>query len=269
MVFANENPNAPLKERGHVMFMHSNTVDVRYAEFHELGRTDKSQPLDNFKVNGSGFILKDSDGNSIPADPDTVDNRRGRYSFHFHRTGTETDSQPAIAKGNAVWGSPGLGYVHHESHARFEDNAAYNTFGAAFVTESGNETGAWINNIAIKSQGTGLAKEVVRFTHDVGVPGVGFWFQGRIVQNSGNVAANHREAGFIYVLRGILRENPSADTIDLPQILKGATDIGPDIPNIKGFANNEAFGSKMGLAVVKENPLQSHDVRSVLDGFKA
>ncbi|MEM9216356.1 MAG: G8 domain-containing protein [Cyanobacteria bacterium P01_F01_bin.150] len=269
IVFANENPNAPIQERGHVMFMHSDDVDVQYAEFNQLGRTDKSKPLDDFKVDGRGFLIKDSDGNPIPADPRTVDNHRARYPFHFHRTGTEASSKAAIAKGNAVWGSPGLGYVHHESHAIFEDNAAYNTFGAAFVSESGNETGAWIDNIAIKSQGTGSLKEATRFTHDVGAPGVGFWFQGRIVENKGNISANQREAGFLYSLRGILRKNPTADNLDLSQIAKGATEIKPDIPNIKGFEDNEVFGSKTGLAVIKGNPKQEHDVRSVLDGFKA
>ena len=34
---------AEVYERGHIMFMHNDDVDVRYAEFHELGRTDKSE----------------------------------------------------------------------------------------------------------------------------------------------------------------------------------------------------------------------------------
>ena len=33
-----------IHERGHTMFMMSKNIDVRYAEFFELGRTDKTIP---------------------------------------------------------------------------------------------------------------------------------------------------------------------------------------------------------------------------------
>ena len=127
--------------RGHVMFMHTDKVDVRYAEFLELGRTDKSKPARD--VSRISPVLADS-------------NAKGRYSFHFHRNGIPEFADQrnvAVAIGNAAFGSPGWCYVHHNSHALFDNNAAYRCFGSGFVAENGNEVGSWTRNIAIFSQG--------------------------------------------------------------------------------------------------------------------
>lgn len=43
--FETENgETVPVHRRGHVMLMHHTNYDVRYAQFHYLGRTDKSVP---------------------------------------------------------------------------------------------------------------------------------------------------------------------------------------------------------------------------------
>ncbi|MEO1519082.1 MAG: G8 domain-containing protein, partial [Bacteroidota bacterium] len=271
VVFANENPDVPIQERGHAMFMHSNDVDIRYAAFEELGRTDKSEPLDDFKEARNGRPQLDADGVPVSNDPEDITNRRGRYSLHIHRVGVEPGSDPAFVQGNAVWGSPGLGYVHHDSHAIFDNNAAYDVFGSAFISEQGNETGTWTNNIAIKGEGTGRApKGGGNFAlHDPGKSGVGFWFQGRVVGNEGNVAASQREAGFVYSLRGPLQKDVLADNIEFPQIAGAEDEVGAGKPHIHDFTNNEVIASDSGLKVFKSNPKQDHDVRSVLDGFTA
>jgi len=103
-----------VSERGHVMFMHTDNVDVRYAEFHELGRTDKS--TEAFDASDFDDIASDS-------------NVKGRYALHIHRAGSEAEGEPAVLDGNAVFGSPGWGIVHHDSYAHLENNATYNTFG--------------------------------------------------------------------------------------------------------------------------------------------
>ena len=88
--FETENAElAEVAERGHVMFMHNDDVEVRYAEFHELGRTDKSD--DAFAASEFDEIASDS-------------NVQGRYAVHIHRAGTETDDYPAVLEGNAVFG---------------------------------------------------------------------------------------------------------------------------------------------------------------------
>lgn len=126
--------DVPVYQRGHVMFMHSPSVDVEYAEFSELGRTDKS-------------IRAVDAATATEITSDT--NVKGRYALHLHETGVEALSPETIVKGNAIWGSPGWGIVQHASSSDIENNATFNTFGAGYVAETGDETGVWHNNIAI------------------------------------------------------------------------------------------------------------------------
>lgn len=252
---------AAVHQRGHVMFMHNDDVDVRYAEFHELGRTDKSR-----------FAFKAADFDEIAPDS----NVQGRYSFHFHQTGVEDLANPAIAIGNAVFGSPGWGYVHHDSNAILHSNASYDTFGAGFVAETGNETGAWTDNIAIYAKGiswttpkNGAEANFAAF--DLGRTGDGFWFQGRMVDSVGNIAASVN-TGFVYFHR-----SPSegghisfdAAVFDFPEALHHSQSVGPARPPILAFRDNEAFAARAGLQVTKANPNQGHDVHSVLENFTA
>jgi len=246
-------------ERGHVMFMHSDAVDVRYAAFHELGRTDKSMPAVNAHMVES---------------PTSETNVKGRYSFHFHRTGTADQRNPAMAVGNAVFGSPGWGFVHHDSHAIFHDNASYKTFGAGFVAETGNETGAWTRNIAIYAKGVSWAapkngNDVENF--DLAKTGDGFWFQGRLVESIGNIAASVN-TGFVYFHRGPRENGPlpfDAMVFDFPEALGMRNSVGVDDAPILGFRHNETFAAKEGLHVVKANPNQGHDIHSHLSDFTA
>lgn len=244
--------------RGHVMFMHNQDVDVRYAAFEDLGRTDKSNPAHH---------LNTLDPNDIQSDT----NSQGRYAFHFHRTGTEDQDDPAIALGNVVDGSPGWGFVHHSSHANFVDNIAFDVFGASFVAEDGDETGIWWRNVAIKTEGIGYGSDKTKSGRDVarddvGRTGDGFFFSGRLVEAAENVAANTTH-GFVWMTR-TSAGNPDVDHTDIPDAYYGreyarATDWVP----IQGFSDNVAYGTQVGLIVVKRAIEQNHDVRSVLDGF--
>ena len=255
--FASESDrDLPVHQRGHVMFMHSPNVDVRYAGFYRLGRTDKSVPT--FEVTDIGNVTPKS-------------NARGRYSFHFHRTGTADQRKPAIAVGNAVFDAPGWGYVHHDSHAEFYDNVSFDTFGAGFVAETGNETGTWVNNLAIKAEGNEAFNPKNgndREAFDIGRTGDGFWFQGRMVRSVGNVAAsvNH---GFVYFHRGTGMLTFPADRFMLPEALGYGQDASADDTPIRNFHNNEAFACAVGLYVVKANPDQQHDIYTELTSFTA
>lgn len=254
---------AEIYERGHVMFMHNDDVDVNYAEFHELGRTDKSETA----LNASEFGQVDFDTNV-----------KGRYSFHFHRAGMEgEEDDPGMATGNAVYGSPGWGFVQHDSNAVLDNNATFNTFGAGFVAESGNETGAWTDNIAIFAKGvdwqpTKASNDVENF--DLGRSGDGFWFQGRMIESSDNIAASVNN-GFVYFHRGGWNFEDTrnilfdADTSKIPDALNNNEYIlGSHVPILE-FSGNEAFAAKTGLEIVKGNPNQGHDVHSILEDFTA
>ena len=251
--------NVSVSERGHVMFMHSDDVDVRYAEFFELGRTDKST---------RAFDFDDL------ASTTSTSNLKGRYSLHIHRAGLDDLDDPAILVGNAIWGSPGWGVVHHDSNAVISDNAAYDIFGAAFVAETGNETGRWSHNIAIKSIGVhGTAKHGADLdAFDLGRTGAGFWFQGRLVAAVDNVAAGVPGGhGFVYMSRGW-----PGDTIDVleenvPQSegLKYLDTAFINTPPIVQFKGNESFATGAGLEIIKASPRQGSDIRSVLEDFTA
>ncbi|MEM8505435.1 MAG: LamG-like jellyroll fold domain-containing protein [Cyanobacteria bacterium P01_D01_bin.1] len=253
IIIASENGDAvPIGQRGHTMFMHSDDIDIRYVEFRDLGRTDKSQPLDK-NIRGRKNVA-------------------GRYAAHIHRTGSSSD--PAILVGNVVDSSPGWGFVVHDSKAILENNFAYDVNGGAFVTESGNETGAFRNNISIKTGGLYSVNEKKGTkTHDFARTGVGFWFAGRLVENEGNIAAGSRNSGMFYMHRGSKLIDVNVKDLPIPEAAKSISNdgktVGVDQPPIQGFKNNEVFASGNGLRVIKNFPEQNNDLRSVLKGFKA
>ena len=251
----------PPSQRGHVLFMHSDDVDVRYAAFEELGRTDKS--FRSVDVNDVENVQSDT-------------NVQGRYSLHIHRAGVDNLDDPAILIGNTVTGSPGWGIVHHDSNALINDNAVFGAYGAAFVAETGNETGRWANNIAIQLGGADVLAKDGADTHafDLGRNGVGFWFQGRQVEAVGNVAASAPSGqGYVYNSRGqgfgVI--NPDASTSNLSDALRyeDETQAQTYQPAIQSFYGNTSIATQFGLYITKPGPNQGHDVRSELTGFYA
>jgi Bacterial Ig domain/G8 domain len=266
IVFRSEDPGAPVSQRGHVMFMHSRDVDVRYAEFSDLGRTDKST------------LARDTN-RTFPITP--TSNVKGRYSFHFHRNGIpamEDQRSPAIAIGNSARRSPGWCFVHHDSHALFDSNVAYDCFGASFSAETGNEVGSWTRNLAVYSKGVGWGdpKNMVSLPEfDTGNSGDCFWFQSRMVRAAENVAASCDNA-YSYFHRGAVDRSDGASQLSynarafqLPDALGLRTRVAPDDAPIRQFVDNEAFASRTGLHVVKANPHQNHDVHSHLKRLTA
>jgi len=238
------------------MFMGDALVDVRYAAFWQLGRTDKSF-----------LTLEASDFDVITA----TSNVRGRYAFHLHRKGILDVKNPAISIGNAVYGSPGWGYVHHDSNAIFHNNVSYDTFGAGFVAETGNEIGTWTHNLAIKAEGNSAFNPKNgndRELFDIGRTGDGFWFQGRMVRSINNIAAsvNH---GFVYLHRGSGMLSFPGSAFMLPEALTRSGLSGVDDAPILSFDGNESFASTVGVYVVKANPNQQHDVHSHFKNFTA
>lgn len=247
---------APTHRRGHVMLMHHTDFDIRYAAFEQLGRTDKRVP---------SFDL-DQLEETTP-----TSNVRGRYPLHFHISGIDQVEHPAMAVGNAVFASPGWGFVHHASNAVFHDNASFDTHGAGFIAETGDEIGAWTRNIAIKAEGNSAfnpknGNDPNSF--DMARSGAGFWFQGRMVRSVGNVAAsvNH---GYVYLHRGTRMRGFPNTVFSMPEALRRASQVSPDHPPILNFHDNEAFASAVGLFVVKANPNQRHDIHTHLSSFTA
>ncbi|UZO81214.1 T9SS type A sorting domain-containing protein [Aquimarina sp. ERC-38] len=223
-----------LTRRGHVMFMFNGDVDVKNALFKDLGRTDKSNILDDFKL---GVPVLSGTGNNADIDfpnmvegkmednPSKIENQRGRYALHFHKSLRGKNKGRLIqATGNVVWGSPGWGMVHHDSHANFSENVVLEISGGSMIAESGSETGIWSNNYVAgggekrKKVGPGeitISAQIRRTTRSVldddfrGSAGYGL--QGRAVEMVNNVASS---VGVAYHYQGSGENTIVADKVD-------------------------------------------------------
>ena len=219
------------KPRGHIMFMHTLDVDIRYVEANNLGRTDKSIILDDWD-----FTDLDANQNTGTPVTDGLRNPRGRYSIHFHRGGLDTSVFPAKpitplptaahVEGSVVNNDPGWGYVNHSSRVNFVRNVSYNVKGGAFNTESGNETGSFIENIAIRTvnsqnpimtaprpresytdgETTQALVDLREGRQDFAWQGDGFWFHSSGVTVKGNVVSGATGHAYVYWTDGLVEK---------------------------------------------------------------
>ncbi len=281
-----ENPGE-LEHRGHVMFMHSDDVHIVGAGFYGLGRTNKRMLIDDPvlrddpdnpghkttdvitdeinsehpelghrvlvpKVDVDGNPLLNPDGTPRLQIARTGMNPRGRYAVHFHRTGVDGISEPAVLSDCVVSGSPGWGVVNHSSNVDVTDNVVFNATGAAFVTEAGDELGSFDHNIAIHSRGSGEVVMGRERIQDFGHQGDGFWFQGGNVSVTNNVASGQRQSGFAFFPRGLDQSGVGLTTISGANLShfrwakrKLTYDVA-DVP-LKEFRGNSSFGVKTGF----------------------
>jgi Ca2+-binding RTX toxin-like protein len=233
-----ESEGTAIDHRGHVMFMHNDDVNIEYAGFYHLGRTDKSQPI-NDPVVQSDWTLK----------PGTGTNPRARYAVHFHRTGTANDGSPGVVIGSAVVDSPGWGFVNHSGNVNMYNNVAVGVNGAAFVSEVGDEIGGFYNNLAIGSTGTNESLAARFQIQDFGFSGDGFWFQGAGVSVVGNISAGNQGNAFVYYTLGLFGAQFSSANLVDPSIAGGAATIPIDLVPVRQFANNVGYASNIGLTI--------------------
>ncbi len=214
VLLTSENPEGV---RGHVMMMHTPDVSVQFAEFADLGRTDKSK-------------LLDVDGNVA-----------GRYPLHLHETGTDAGTSLSVLLGNSVHGSPGWGIVQHSSAAAVDYNFVHNIDGAGIVSEDGDEIGQWIGNFVTNIPGAGSKFSIERdeLNADFGHSGVAYENQARQIIQQDNIAAN-ANTGWMYRGAEVSVDNPDRDAIHFdPAPLKPVLDN--EEPAIIGFHNNSAI----------------------------
>jgi Ca2+-binding RTX toxin-like protein len=221
---------------GHVMFMHSRDVNISYGGFYQLGRTDKSKPI-NDPVIQSDWTLK----------PGTGTNPRARYAVHFHRAGVDDASDPAVITGSVVDGGPGWGFVNHSSNVDMIGNVAYGVNGAAFVSEVGDEIGGFYSNLAIGTTGTNEEPDAREGIQDFGFGGDGFWFQGAGVSVVGNISAGNQGDAFAYYTRGLFQGQFLTKNLLDPSIAKGAPSIPVGQVPIREFSGNVGYASNVSL----------------------
>ena len=195
--------NTDIERRGHFMVMHTLDAQVRGARFTDMGRTDKSRELEDIDF---GEIEPGAVGWDGSFERLNGTNVRGRYTVHVHRGGADPRSTPAVIADSVVTGDPGWAFTNHSSHVDFLRNVAYDNAGAGFFTEAGDETGRWIDNIAIRTvmptftlddEGA-IDPDLRADRQDFGVDGDGYWLQGNRVDLIGNVAAGSSAHGIIW-----------------------------------------------------------------------
>ena len=248
--------------RGHAMFMHSRDVDIAYAGFYKLGRTDKLQVVNDSVVKPDWKLQ-----------PGTGTNQRARYPVHFHRNGLTKDGNPSVIKGSAVVDSPGWGFVNHSSYVDMSQNVAYDVHGAAFATEVGDEIGGFYGNMAIGTTGSGEADNSRETPfQDFGHQGDGFWFQGAGVSVVGNISAGNQGHAFAYYTRGLIESTGRgrflSANLDDPSIANGQPTIDVGQVPVTNFRDNVGYSSFMGLLIryhLQESP---HGQRSRFENSK-
>jgi hypothetical protein len=267
VVLRSENPQGT---RGHVIFSGRPDIDIRYALFQGLGRTQLGV-LDNVQYGADGQATH------------VGDNQIGRYSLHFHHVfgpvKPQKNGYQFTVIGNAVDDASKWGITVHNSHyGLIRDNVVYDSRGAGIVTEDGTESfNVFAHNLALRSQGSGEFAPSSGYggaAPDPGGEGAGFWFRGpnNIIRD--NVAANTEVFGF-GIAAGALGEVripkfQGADTSQEDGYVLSDTTAMP----LLEFTHNEAYGAiQTGVAIGWNAKLQDtrvwHTTLNAVTAFPA
>jgi len=222
-----------VEHRGHVLFMHNNNVNINSVQFEDLGRTNKKYVLNETK-----FTSEDIDAEATHIGT----NQAARYPVHFHRAGI--DGKLGRINDCVVLGSPGWGYVNHSSNVAMRENIAYGVYGAAFITEAGDENGKFIGNMAIQTRGYGRSSvkgwKARRNEDDWGFGGNGFWLLGPNVDVVDNIVNGSSNSAFAFTrvtidsVTGVITPEKN---LELPY---------GKVP-LKSFVGNIAYGNSGGV----------------------
>lgn len=258
-----ESENHEIERRGHVMFMHTNAVDVNNVRFDHLGRTDKSRELDDIDFGDSAAEGGHKHEGEFELGPAT--NIRARYSVHVHRGGVDPNTTAARIAGSVVFNDPGWGFVNHSSNVDFIDNVAYDVLGGAFFTEAGDEVGSMVGNLAIRSfnpnpeqvfgDHDALDPDLRANLQDYGFQGDGYWLQGNRVMLHDNVSAGASGHGFILWTEGLLEKkgdrivNSMIDvsTLPDPSLVPDRDQIHVWWAPLAPVTDNVAYGGTIGF----------------------
>lgn len=189
--------------RGHVLLGGRAEVDIRYARFKDLGRTDALAPLDSTTRDQFARVTR------------VGTNQIGRYSLHLHHlVGPENPTNQGYQFrliGNTFddgrkWGLA----VHGSSFGLIQDNVVYKMQGGGFVTEDGSEIeNLFYRNFAARVYGTNLESSDDIMAGDTGRSGAGIW-----MRRTGNFLVENVVANVSYA--GVLINGGFSDHLPLP-----------------------------------------------------
>ena len=216
--------------QGHTLFTQRATVDIRFTQFTELGRTD--------------------------ARPTGGENQIGRYPVHFHHVmgpvAAPASGYQLTFVGNAVDGGAAehlrrWGVTLHNTHyGLIADNVIYNYSDASLATEDGSESYNLIDhNFAVRGIGTGDRV-------GDGNEAQGFWFRGPNNYVRRNVAANFdNDSGMPEAAYGFKYFQTYLGTVRVPtapgQDAAQHTLVDGNALPILEFTDNEAYGIAQGF----------------------
>ena|GEM_PF-1440301 len=282
-------------QRGHFMAMHNPTnIQVRNAEFVNMGRTDKSRLLDDLvwdhwvePVVFQSFVsaLGQECSQLVKPPKEDITNSRGRYSIHIHRAGALNGTNMVQVTGNVVRGNPGWAITHHDSHANVSDNLIFDVTGAALVSEAGNETGFWDNNLIVDvASGHSFdIYEATLFYDDYLFAGDGLAMKGRGVICRGNVVAGANNGIGIMNMNAAINNTLRMDAdalasfrpdfqfdqfpLDKNGYSKEGDGIMPvEIPLI--MEDNTLINCSIGLKSIERDMGVNNESRSIFDNLK-
>ena len=258
-----------LQKRAHTMFMRHADVDTRYASFKNLGRTDVNPTLWVHGWAGGGPLLDGPGGNPI-ANPINV---RGRYPIHFHWAGGPYMASPQInAIGLTSWAPidevpiPGWAFTQHSTRMAVEDCFTFNVRGAGFVSELGNETGHWVDCLAMftrsDGEGHGWGDRHEELNNHNGAGGIGFENQSRMIRMKNCVAVSCRYGYLWHAQRSnlggrVIRDIDIHYADGLVQGVHHVWDlnsfndfVSPVKPQIPLFEGNECQAVRIGFEII-------------------
>jgi hypothetical protein len=220
---------------------------------------------------------------TVYTDVTTHSNVQSRYPFHWHKLGVVGNillNAPYLDS-CSIHDSPGWLVAQHQTHANIRNCVGYKAHGSGFVSEDGNETGVWLNNISVNHFGDGdttfKAGPPVR-NLDTAVQGVAFWATSRIMRLVNNIAGSCL-GGFVFETRFA---SPTSHELLFDQAMSCQTcfrgNVGPGSSVsamdaqwtiIEGFSGNIGFALSDGFLVSKSNNAHNHALTTVLKNYKA
>jgi hypothetical protein len=230
--YPDKNDMRNIEHRGHVLFMHTNNVNISDIEFDDLGRTNKK-----YVLNETTFTSEAPDATATHIGT----NQAARYPVHFHRAGF--NEKLGRVTECVINQSPGWGYVNHSSNAVMEYNIAYGVYGSSFITEAGDEHGVFKGNMAIATRGVGRSDvrdwKSREKDDDWGFQGNGFWMLGFYVDVVDNIV--NGSSNFAYALTKKAIDSVTGVIEDDNKEVKHYNVM------IKTFVGNIAYGNSGGV----------------------
>jgi hypothetical protein len=247
VVFTSE--SSVIGRRGHVMLMHTTDVNLKFARFTKLGRTNKGVAI-------------------------STTNLRGRYGLHFHRCSLDTEIN---VEGLVVDDSPGWGLVNHSSNVNATDCIAYQALGSQFVGEAGNELGSFVHCLAARGKDGTIAGTAGRLNaQDFAFKGFGFFTQGTRIKIENCTAIGQRDFAFWPEALGLIETGLGecmVETKYLPDYLDWTGNVIKTTMRVKeipfaSIADNTAIDCFGGFGSQKANEDGPEVRRSFVTGLK-